>query len=232
MRMRPTALIAFLLLAGCGNDSSTRNDHARAAAAAPRAGDEQPASQAGPSFATWRERLDELLPLELAADIAGRRAEDATPVRYHSGLTLRYEWPGGRTRPYAGMDVPTHDRIALGVPRSGVTRDFFRSRFQPVDAARQARLQAEVERQAQERGLDAASTAIAHDLSASLSEHAPIEDVPGLGDDAVWETGKNGQVLHVLFNRSVITVDVDLSDDPAMNKAVAVSLASTIIGRL
>lgn len=231
MRAYPSALIALLLVAGCGKESVPHNDTTRAATTA-RAGESTPPNPTGPSFAAWRERLDELLPLDLAASAAGRRAEDTRPVRYHPGLTLRYEWSGGRTRAYAGMDVPTHDRIVLGVPRSGVTRAFFRSRFQPLDAAQQARLHEEVQRQARKRGLDAASTAVAQDLSAGFSERAAIEDIPGLGDDAVWELGQHGQTLHVLLNGSVITLDVDLSDDAAMNKAIAVSLANTIMARL
>lgn len=222
---------ALLSLAGCsGGGNAPRHDSANAMPATTQVA--PLANALEPSFADWAERLDELLPIELAARLAGRPAGNARPSHYRPGLTLRYEWPGTRTQTYAGMEVPVHDRISLGVPRSGISRSFFRSRFQPLDAEQQARLQAEIERQAQQRGLDAASSRTAGDLADSISDRAPFEDITGLGDDAVWEVRKNGQTLHVLFRGSVMTIDVDLDDDPSVNKAVAVSLASELLARL
>src|SRR5690606_36212847 len=141
---------------------------------------------------------------------AGRDNATTRPVRYNRGLQLRYEWDAGRTIAYAGSQVPAYDRINLGVPRSGVTPAFFRSRFQPIDSATVARIQAETARQAEARGLDPSATAIASDLGASFAQTSPIEDVAGIGDDAVWELRKNSQALHVLLNGSAITLEVDM----------------------
>lgn len=235
MRSYPPLLIlavALVSLAGCGNNESNPVNDDTHATLTPAAPSTLTTVTDEPSFADWAERLDELLPIELAARLAGRPAENARPSHYRPGLTLRYEWPGTRTQTYAGMEVPVHDRISLGVPRSGISRSFFRSRFQPLDAEQQARLQAEIERQAQQRGLDAASSRTAGELAAGVSDRAPIEDITGLGDDAVWEVRKNGQTLHVLFRGSVMTIEVNLDDDPSVNKAVAVSLASELLARL
>ncbi|MFB9066641.1 hypothetical protein [Pseudofulvimonas gallinarii] len=230
MRSSPLILAFVTALAGCGGrpDPAPRTPAGDAAAALAKA----PAALSGPSFADWMDRLDELLPHGVATRLADRENATARPVNYNRGLQLRYEWDTGRTIAYAGSQVPAFDRITVGVPRSGITPAFFRSRFQAIDAETVARIQAETVRQAEARGLDASAVAVARDLGAGLAQVSPIEDVPGLGDDAVWELRKNGQALHILLNGSAITLEVDLGEDPDRNKAVATALARSMIERL
>ncbi len=189
------------------------------------------ASPANPSFADWRERLDELLPLAVAAQAVNLPVVDAE-TKYQPGLTLEYRWPSDRVADYAGLSIPVRNRVKLGVPNAGVTASYFRSRFAPVTDDQRAALERKVEQRATKQGLDQTGTDVAKALIGTLSKRYPTEDVDSIADDAVWELHEHGQTLHLLHNRSSVTLQVDISADPAINKAAAIDLARTLIARL
>jgi len=228
----PCVLFFVALLGGCRRDTSESPAPTPAIGgdAAKRSIVASP-SPAGTSFADWTDRLDELLPLTVAATAVQLPPAQAETT-YRAGLTLEYRWPSDRIADYAGLSIPVRNRLKLGVPRAGVTRAFFRSRFAPIDDTRREAIERGVERQATDRGLDEAGTDIAKALTGALSKRFPTEDIEGIADDAVWELGDHGQTLHLLHNGSSVTLDVDISADPAINKAVAIELAKGLIARL
>lgn len=185
----------------------------------------------GPSFADWHDRFDQLLTPALAARIAQRPIEEAE-IRT-LGDALRYRWPSSRTSQYAGMKIPKKDVVGLSGLRRDVTLESFHARFfaEITDEQRRA-LNEQIRIQAARRGLDAGQTAMTHGMAESLIEKNPVEAVPDLGDAAAWSAGKHGQNLYLLHNGSLITVEVDLSDDAERNRTAAVALARDLLARL
>ncbi len=233
--MRRLILPALLttLLIGCGPASAPPDS---AGLTAPAAADAPAAAAAdtgqGPSFGPWAKRLDELLTRELAAEVAGLPA-DAAEKDYIDGLPqVAYAWPSERKQEYAGMQLSRKNRVSIAHVQTGVTPEFFRSRFAAPSQAERARVDEEVDRQAAERGLDAAQTGAVRDLASELAKVSPSQELPGIGDVAVWETGEHEQVLYVLLNGSSIRMTVDISDDPDTNREAAVALARRLIERL
>ena len=238
--MRHLTLTACLaaLLVGCDaatppSGADVAADPATSLAAAAEAAPGQAAAQPeGPSFAPWKDRLDELLTLELAAEVAGLPAS-AAEKDYIDGLPqIAYAWPSERKQEYAGMQLAKKNRVSIGHIQTGVTPALFRSRFVAATAADEARLDQEVDRQVAEGRMDAKKAGQVRDLASALGEVSPSEEVPGLGDVAVWETGEHEQVLYLLVNGSSLRITVDLSDDPNANRDASIALARRLIDRL
>ena len=238
--MRHLTLTACLaaLLVGC--DASTppsgadvAADPAAALASAAQAVPGEAAAEAdGPSFGPWRERLDELLTLELAAEVAGLPA-NAAEKDYIDGLPqIAYAWPSERTQEYAGMQLAKKNRVSIANIQTGITPAFFRSRFVAASPADSARLDEEVERQVAQGRMDTKKAGQVRDLASALGEVSPSEELPGLGDVAVWETGEHEQALYLLVNGSSLRITVDISDDPIANRDASVALARRLIERL
>lgn len=231
MRTVHAAVLSLLpaLLSGCSDPPPAQPAVPKAAAVAEAATTQAPTR--GASFADWRGRLDQLLTPALAAQIAQRPVGEAeTRVL---GDALRYRWPSSRTSEYAGMKIARKDLVGLSGLRSDVTLESFHARFfaEVGDEQRRA-LDRQIEIQAAKRGLDAERTAMTQGLASSLLEKSPAEPVPDLGDAAAWIVGKNGQSLQLLHNGSLITIEVELSDDVERNKTAAVALARALLARL
>lgn len=233
--MRRLILPALLttLLIGCGPASAPPDS---AGLTAPAAADAPAAAaadkQQGPSFGPFRKRLDELLTRELAAEIAGLPA-DAAEKDYIDGLPqIDYAWPSERTEEYAGMQLAKKNRVSIAHVQTGVTPELFRSQFVAPTEADLARANEALDAEASKRGLDAAQAGAAGGLVSELAKVRPSQELPGIGDVAVWETGEHEQVLYVLLNGSSIRMTVDISDDPDTNREAAVALARRLIERL
>lgn len=234
--MRNPALPAVLaaLLIGCGPAPAPTDS---AGIAGPSAADASAAAPAatgqGPSFGPFRKRLDELLTRELAAEIAGLPA-DAAEKGYIDGLPqIDYAWPSERTEEYAGMQLAKKNRVSIAHVQTDVTPQLFRSQFvAPPSESEPVRANEALARQASERGLDAAQAGAAGGLVTELAKARPSQELSGIGDAAVWETGEHEQVLYVLLNGSSIRMTVDISDDPDTNREAAVALARRLIDRL
>lgn len=233
--MRNPTLPAVLaaLLIGCGPAPVPTDSAGVAGPAAADASAAAPAATGqGPSFGPFRKRLDELLTRELAAEIAGLPA-DAAEKDYIDGLPqIDYAWPSERTEEYAGMQLAKKNRVSIAHVQTDVTPQLFRSQFVAPSEAELARANEALARQASERGLDAAQAGAAGGLVSELAKVRPSQELPGIGDAAVWETGEHEQVLYVLLNGSSIRMTVDISDDPDTNREAAVALARRLIDRL
>ncbi|MBW8366974.1 MAG: hypothetical protein K0M70_03845 [Arenimonas sp.] len=234
--MRSPTLLACLaaLLIGCGPAPapSGAGDQPSAVPLGADVAARSPSIAAGPSFGPWKNRLDELLTLELAAEAAGLPAA-AAEKDYIDGLPqIAYTWPSDRKEAYGGMQLSKKNRVSIANIQTGVTPEFFRSRFRAASETELAQVDKEADRQAAERGLDKPQAADVSDLAAALSAVSPSEELTGVGDLAVWETGEHEQVLYVLFNGSSLRMTVDISDDPDANRAAAVALARRLIQRL
>lgn len=213
-----------LVLAACGGDTPSSNAGDDTAAAS---GSAVPDAA---RLATWDDRLDQLMPVDVVASIVGLPAEQAR-TRYTAGRDLSYVWPSARTMEYAGVQLPVKNVVEIDRPRHGITPAFFRSRFEPVDAAQQRLIDQAVDREIAKRGLDASAGEVARGLVGSLSERAPVIDVPGVGDDAVWQQAKT-PVLHVRIGSSALAITVDVDDNDDIDKATAIAVAQALIGRL
>ena len=238
--MRCLPLIACLAAfsTGCG-PATTPSDSDRAAIAsaadtAPRADDTSAASvqsrpdAGGPSFAPWRGRLDELLTAELAAEVAGLPASDAEKD-YIDGLPeIAYSWPSDRKEEYAGMQLAKKNRVSIAHIQTGVTPQMFRSQFRAASADELAQVDEAAQRQAGQPQ----QAANVRDLASQLNAVRPSEELPGLGDVAVLETGDGFQALHLLINGSSIRMTVDISDDRQTNRDATIELARRLLQRL
>ena len=241
MRRLPLFVCLAALATGCG-PATAPSDAGRAAtpsAAADGGADGASAAVArsgadadGPSFAPWRGRLDELLTAELAAEVAGRPASEAERD-YIDGLPeIAYAWPSDRTEQYAGMTLAKKDRVSVAHIQTGVTPERVRSQFRAATDAELAEVDAHARRQAADRGQAAAPAADVRDLASALSAVRPSEELPGLGDAAVLETGDGYQALHLLINGSSIQMTVDISDDRQTNRDATIELARRLLQRL
>lgn len=239
--MRTIVLLSSLLLlaTACGGDVPSGDAPAQALPAdalselqaTVREASDGGAAGSGPSFADWGERLDELLTLELAAEATGRAAAEADTRYQPGGHTLVYRWKTDRQQEVMGLTVPAHDIATIGYLRTGVDEPFFRSRFAATTDEQKQQLEKEADRQVAERGMDAGSAQVAKELLGELSKVNPNEEIPGIGDVAIWEMGEREQVLHVLVNGSALQVRVDVGD-PAANREASIALARRLVERL
>jgi hypothetical protein len=213
-----------LLLAACGSGTSTPDGSGAVS------GNHDVALAATGPLAAWDDRLDQLLPIEVVAAIVGLPPEQAQ-TRHGAGGNLRYEWPSARQREYAGMQLPVKNVVEIGRPRHGITPAFFRSRFEPLDSAQQQLINQAVDREIAKRGLDANAGETARSLIGTFSERAPVVDVPGIGDDAVWEQART-PVLHVRIGSSALAITVDVDDSDDIDQAAAIALSQALIERL
>lgn len=206
----------------------------------PSAGSTQPAvpslaasanaSAAGRSLADWRGRLDQLLPAADIAEIAGM-PPDTAPEAVRSD-PLRYSWDAGRTFAYAGVRVKKKSLVSVGPIRTGSNAEAFAAlHFNAPDERHRARLRDEVTRQAGRRNLDEQSTAAAHRLADGFARRKPAERLDGLGDAAAWATDGGDPTLYVLVGGSTVMLVVNVADDPAANRDLAVALARRVIDR-
>lgn len=232
-RLLPCALLAATL-AACGGEPDSNPGGVRDAidaasdrTEAPPAGGDTIA--AGPGFVDHRPDLAALFPPSLAAEVTGLD-EAAAKQRVTPGLRVRYEWNGGRTTEYAGSQVPKKDAIEFTPMLAGITREFFFSRFEAIDDA-----QKEAAREALDEHFDGndqqrAVAAAAMQALDAAGGGRDVERVDDVGEAAVWEPATS--TLHVYHRGSSATLVVDVSDDAARNREVAIAAARAIVARL
>ena len=238
-RHLPFLLVLLLpLLGGCGRDTpgSTTDrmaDTLRKASTGelPEMDGLRTETADGPSFADWKGRLDELLTLDMAAAAAGLPADLAT-TKHVSGVSVSYLWKGPRTQRYGNAMVPVRDSVSLTPLMSGVTREFFLSRFTELTDSQKAEAAKALDEQLGDSDQDPAIAQAAKGLMGAMSKRHPIEHIPDLGDAAVWETRPDGQTLYLYHNASTANLVVNVSDDPQVNKAATIALARQLIERL
>lgn len=232
----PLILAMALALAACGGpsepappasgDLDARLAEARALGASAAAG-----KVSGPSFADWDGRLQELVTLEMAAEAAGRPAAEAETKAAPGAPTVTYRWPSDRTREVMGHRLPAWDEVLVGYLTTQVSPEAFQARFAPVPEEARRRAVEESDRRAREKGLDEQQRAMARQMVDALSERAPSQPVPGLGDAAVWQQNSPG-MLHVLANGTTLQVRVTVSDDDDRNREASVALARRMLEQL
>ena len=225
-------LLSLPLLMACGRDTpASATDQIRAASAGdiPELEALRTESAKGPGFADWNGRLDQLLTQDMAAEVAGRPAAEAKK-RNTVASSLSYSWKSDRTQHVQGMTVPRHDQVALTTLMSGVTREFFLSRFQTLTEEQKAHARQALD---EHFGQDSAQNQdTAGGLMDVMSQRHPVEEVPGVGEAAMWEVRPDGQTLSIYHNTNTVDLVVNISDDPEVNKAASIALARQLIDRL
>jgi len=232
----PLLMAMTLALVACGGESdpaSTAQKELDAALenAAALGASAASGKVSGPSFADWDGRLQELVTLEMAAEAAGLSAADAETKAPPGAPTIIYRWPSERTREVMGRRMPAWDEVLVGYLTTVVTPEAFQARFAPVPEEARRRAVEESDRRAREKGLDEQQRAMARNMVAALSERAPSQPVPGVGDAAVWQQNSPG-MLHVLANGTTLQVRVTISDDDATNREASIALARRMLDRL
>lgn len=232
----PLTLAMVLALAACGRqeqaEPSARAElEARLAEARELGASAAEGRVSGPSFADWDGRLQELVTLEMAAEAAGRPAAEAETKAPPGAPTITYRWPSDRTREVMGHRLPAWDEVLVGYLTTRVTPEAFQARFAPVPEEARRRAVEESDRRAREKGLDEQQRAMARQMVDALSERAPSQPVPGLGDAAVWQQNSPG-MLHVLANGTTLQVRVTVSDDDDRNREASVALARRMLEQL
>ena len=185
----------------------------------------------GPSFVDHRPDLAALFPPALAAEVTGFD-EAATRQRITPGLRVRYEWKGGRTVEYAGAPVPKKDTIEFTPMLAGITREFFLSRFEAVDEEQKAAARRALDEHFDETDQHRAVAAAAMQALDAAGGGRDVELLQDVGEAAAWEAGAGTPTLHLYHRGASATIAVDVSDDPARNRDVAIAAARAIIARL
>ncbi|KFN51368.1 hypothetical protein [Arenimonas composti] len=234
-RLLSGALLATLLGA-CGSEPASRPAGIAEAMqdvrdrAAGDADDAAPVAH-GPGFIEHRADLAALFPPALAAEVTGYD-EAAAHQRLTPGLRIRYEWNGGRSTEYAGSRIPKKDAIEFTPMLAGITREFFLSRFEAIGEDQKAAARRALDEHFDGNDQQRAVAAAAMQALEAGNDGRDVEPVEGVGEAAMWEPGADVPTLHIFHNGGSAKLVVDVSDDMARNREVAIVTARALIARL
>lgn len=188
-------------------------------------------------------KLDQLLTAEMAAEISGFSASQATKEHGNDAhkafggepkppRECYYLWDNGReaTRTVAGntMTYKTKDRVGIHSVSNTTLERFTRS--YPVLSAEQKaeaqqQLAAEQAKQTDNTGNPAnAQTA---QMGAGMIQSLEVEEIQSVGEVARWYPRTNE--LRVFYRGLGFAVVVDVSADTTLNRSKAIALAQTLI---
>lgn len=190
--------------------------------------------------ADYAGRLDELLTLEMAAEISGFDASKAE--KEHENKTsavfggekkppreCNYLWDNGRARSFtmAGNTVnsPYKDKVAIHSV-SNTTLERFKRNY---GALSEEQKNAAVKKLEEEAGKNNNSTAGRNmtQVGAGMVQNHQAELITGVGEAATWYPGTSE--LKVFYKGLIFSVVVDISDDKKVNREKSIELARRII---
>jgi hypothetical protein len=186
-------------------------------------------------------KLDQLLSLEIAAEITGfdpKKAQKIHENNTHKAFggeakpprECRYYWSNGRTKALKigdnVLEGPYEDFVEI-TRISNTTIERFKRNYPSLTPAQRQAAQEELGKASQNNSeRNEASDALDKTASDMISKHE-AEQIQHVGDAAVWFPQSNE--LRVFFNGLTFSVRVDISDDNLTNKAKAIELTNIII---
>lgn len=188
-------------------------------------------------------KLDQLLTLEMAAQISGFDAAKA--IKEHENKASKafgteakpprecnYLWENGRTKTVTmganNIQAAVKDKVGINWV-SNTTLERFKRNYPMLTAEQKAQAAKKLDEEHQKTNGSGSAEAdkkvgeVGKDMITTLQ----TEEVSGTGEAAVWYANSNE--LKVFYKGLTFAVVVDISDDKTINKSKAIALANMII---
>ena len=198
-------------------------------------------NEAGIKAEDFKGKIDELLTLEMAAQVTGLPAGKAE--KETTFITVSYQWESDRTTTVEitkgnKMTVPASNSIELSWVKNTTLEEFNRQNRNPT-AEELAKGEVAIDKKMTELEAEGKATndqtSAASGIAKSAMASAMFEDVPNLGTHAVFVNlvfmGMPMRDLKVFYRGVQFTLSTDLSDDPAYNDKKAIETAKLIINQ-
>lgn len=198
--------------------------------------------EAGLKAEDFKNKIDELLTLEIAAQVANLPANEAKK-KHNTAImeSVKYEWKSDRTKKLEVtkgnfIDIPLPNAIELSWVKNTTLEQFKHDYHNPTAeeiknaevAMNNKAKELNAEGKASKEQTDAANTI----AKGSISKFK-VEEVPNLGTYAVFVNsgimGVSTRDLKVFYKGLSFTLGVDLSDDVTFNDKKAIETAKMII---
>jgi murein L,D-transpeptidase YcbB/YkuD len=199
-------------------------------------------NEAGIKAEDFKGKLDELLTLEMAAQVTGLPAGEAE--KETTFITVSYQWESDRTTTVEitkgnKMTVPASNSIELSWVKNTTLEEFKRQNRNPT-AEELAKREVAIDNKLKELEADGKATndqsSAASGIAKSAMASAMFEDIPNLGTHAVFVNlvfmGMPMRDLTVFYRGIQFTLSTDLSADAAYNDKKAIETAKLIIKKL
>jgi hypothetical protein len=190
--------------------------------------------------ADYTGKLDELLTLEMAAEISGfdvSKAEKEHDNKTHAIFggekkpprECNYLWDNGRTRQVTiggnTINAPYKDKVAIHSV-SNTTMERFKRNYGALTEEQKQAAGKKLEEEASRNSNTAASQEMTQ-VGTGMVMNLQAEEITGVGEAATWY--ENSSELKVFVRGLIFSVVVDISDDKKINREKSIELANTII---
>jgi len=199
--------------------------------------------EAGLKAEDFKDKIDELLTLEMAAQASGLPETEATKKHNTTVMeSVKYEWKSDRTKKVAingqTINVPATNYIELSWVKN-TTLEQFKHDYHNPTAEELQKASSEMDKKANELNAEGKATKDQTDAANSIAKGSmskfKVEEVPNLGDYAVFVNsgimGVSTRDLKVFYKGLSFTLEVDLSDNAANNDKKAIQTAKMIINQ-
>jgi hypothetical protein len=190
--------------------------------------------------ADYATRLDELLTLEMAAEISGFDASKAEKEHENKASVIfggekkpprecNYLWENGRTRALTmggnTVNAPYKDKVAIQSV-SNTTLERFKRNYGSLTEEQKQAAAKKLEEEAGRNNNTAADQKMTQ-LGTGMVMNLQAEEITGVGEAATWY--ENSNELKVFIRGLIFSVVVDISDDKKVNREKSIELAQRII---
>lgn len=239
-----TSLIAllsiFLFASTCGTDKKTENlnELEKEAAAS--------VETAGLKAEDFKDKIDQLLTLEIAAQVSGLSSGEAEKKHSNSFSleSVSYGWKSDRTKSIEiskgnTMKIPKQNSIELSWVKNTTLEEFKRNYHNPTPEELKRAEEAignKMDELESEGKATNEQTSTASGIAKSAMSKFSVEEVPNLGTYSVFVNsgimGAKMRDLKVFYRGVSFTLSTDLSDDAAYNDKKAIETAQLILEKL
>lgn len=190
----------------------------------------------------FKGKIDELLTLEMAAEVSGLPEIDAKKKysKFSSLESLKYEWKSNRNKKVSingqYINVPANNTIELSWVKNTTLEQFKHDYHNPtVEEIKNAEVA--MNNKANELNVEGKASKDQTDKANSIAKSSiskfKVEEVPNLGTYSVFVNsgimGVTTRDLKVFYKGLSFTLGVDLSDDVQFNDKKAIETAKMII---
>lgn len=198
--------------------------------------------QAGLNAEDFKGKIDELLTLEMAAQVSGLPTNECKK-KHNTAImeSVKYEWKSNRTKKFEVtkgnfMNIPLPNVIELSWVKN-TTLEQFKHDYHNPTAEEIKNAEVAMEQKANELNADGKASKEQTDKANSIAKGSiskfKVEEVPNLGDYSVFVNsgimGASTRELKVFYKGLSFTLGVDLSDSIADNDKKAIETAKMII---
>ena len=199
--------------------------------------------EAGLKAEDFKDKIDELLTLEMAAQASGLPETEATKKHNTTVMeSVKYEWKSDRTKKVAingqTINVPATNYIELSWVKNTTLQQFKHDYHNPT-AEELQKASSAMDKKANELNAEGKASKEQTDAANYIAKNSiskfKVEEVPNLGDYAVFVNsgimGVSTRDLKVFYKELSFTLEVDLSDNAANNDKKAIQTAKMIINQ-